>query len=566
MKKKTVSKKEKITVRLDSGRRMRVGKGTTLAEIAAMVGRTPGREVCAAVLDGQFVDLQEKVRKSGRLRFVELDSRDGNRMYQRSLTFLLVAAVRDIYPDLKVLVHHSLCKGVYCELTSDRYRNVEKIVLTKSDLEKIKKRMKEWVEADVPFVREEMEIEEAKRLFERQGHPEKAELLRYRADKVISIYHCGPYREHFCGYLLPRTGCLRHFDLKLYPPGFILRHPEVGDPDHIPPFVDNPKLFQVFLEYGHWCKIIGLDTVAALNRAVASREISEFTKIAEALHEKKIAYIADTIVQNPTGPQVVLIAGPSASGKTTFAKRLAIQLKVNGKSPLIISLDDYFFDRSKTPRDKSGEMDFESLEAIDADLFNGHLRRLLAGNSVTLPRYDFEKGKRSEGRTVRLKKGGIVLVEGIHAFNHGLTDAIPEGLKFKVYVSALTQLNLDSLNRVQTSDTRLIRRIVRDSRTRGYSAAETLERWPLVRRGEEKNIFPYQEDADAIFNSALIYEYSALKPYAEKALRRVGPRNETYSEARRLLYLLSYFLPIDTSEIPSSSILREFIGKSSFDY
>jgi uridine kinase len=245
---------------------------------------------------------------------------------------------------------------------------------------------------------------------------------------------------------------------------------------------------------------------------------------------------------------------------------LAVQLRVNGYRPLIISLDDYFFERSKTPRDEFGQLDFEAIEAIDADLFNTQLRQLLAGRTVPLPRYDFHSGKRSVGRSVRLEKGDIVIVEGIHAFNRKLTEAIPEGLKFKLYVSALTQLNLDNLNRLSTSDTRLIRRIVRDCHSRGYSAADTIARWPSVRRGEETNIFPYQEDADAIFNSALIYEYSALKPYAEKALLRVSRRSETYSEAQRLFYLLSYFLPIESSDIPSSSILREFIGQSSFDY
>lgn len=559
-----VGRGRKIKITLPDGRRRTIVAGTTVGEVAQALGLEPGRRVCAALVDNQFVDLQTPIEKPARIRFVDVDTRDGNRMYQRSLCFVLVAAVRDIYPDLKVQVHHSLCKGIYCELVAERYRSVERVVLTEADLEKIKQRMREWIEADVPFTRLEVTLEQARRIFRRHGRPEKADLLSYRTDSRISLYQCGPYKEHFCGYLLPRTSCVPVFDLMLYSPGFILRHPEVGDPEHLPEFVDNPKLFRVFLEYGQWCKILGLDTVAALNEIVATGGICEFVKIAEALHEKKIAQIADMIAQSPTGAQVVLISGPSASGKTTFANRLAIQLRVNGYKPLIISLDDYFLDRRDTPVDESGEKDFEALEAIDAELFNTQVRQLLAGRTVTLPRYDFHRGRRLKGRSVSLPRGGILLVEGIHAFNHRLTEAIPEGLKFKVYVSALTQLNLDWLNRVQTSDTRLIRRIVRDSRTRGYSASETLARWPLVRRGEEKNIFPYQEDADVIFNSALIYEYSALKPFADEALRKVGPRSETHSEARRLLYLLSYFLPVRAADIPSSSILREFIGQRGF--
>jgi len=562
---KKTSNRRPIRVRFEDGTQREFPRGTTVNEIAQALGKSSCRDACAALLDNRFTDLQAPVETSGHLRFVGLGSRDGSRMYQRSLSFLLLAAVRDIYPDFKVIVHHSLCDGLYCEITTNRYRSIERVVLTQADLEKIQRRMTEWVEADVAFAREEVSVEEARRLFRRQGHPEKADLLRFRSDSIISLYHCGPYKEHFCGYLLPRSGCIAQFDLKLYPPGFILRHPDLRDPDRLTEFTDNPKLFRVFLEYGQWCRILGLDTVAALNEVVVSKGIAEFVKIAEALHEKKIAQIADLIAQSPTSPQVVLIAGPSASGKTTSCRRLAVQLRVNGYRPLMISLDDYFLDRSKTPLDESGKRDYEAIEAIDVGLFNTQLRQLLGGRSVVLPRYDFHTGKRSKGPTVRLEKGNIVIVEGIHAFNRRLTEAIPEGLKFKLYVSALTQLNLDNLNRISTSDTRLIRRLVRDSRSRGYKASETLARWPSVRRGEEKNIFPYQEDADAIFNSALIYEYSALKPFAERALLRVTQQSESYGEARRLVYLLSYFLPIESSDIPSSSILREFIGQSSFD-
>ncbi|MCX8036399.1 MAG: nucleoside kinase [Candidatus Sumerlaeia bacterium] len=564
MKTVKAKRRSKVQIAVENKQECLVEKGTTVGRVAEMLGRAIGLDVCAAFLDNRIVDLHTRIDQTGRLNFIGLGSRDGNRMYQRSLCFVLLAAVRDVYPDLKLVIHHSLCKGLYCELRADRYRQVEHVTLTQADLDKIERRMREIIAADLPFVREEVSLDEARRIFQKMDHPEKAALLRYRKDTRISLYQCGRHREHFCGYLLPRTGLVQHFELKLYPPGFILRHPEPSRPDQVPPFEDNPKLFRVFLEYGQWCEILGLDTVSGLNEVVAAGGISEFIKIAEALHEKKIAQIADMIKESPTHPQVILVAGPSASGKTTSAKRLAIQLRVNGYRPLLISLDDYFFDRSKTPRDETGQLDFEVLEAIDVDLFNQQLRQLLSGKTVVLPRYSFHTGKRGRGRAVSIRPGDLIIVEGIHAFNRSLTNAIPEGLKFKVYISALTQLNLDSLNRVSTSDTRLIRRIVRDCHSRGYDAAETLARWPSVRRGEERGIFPYQEDADAIFNSALVYEYSALKPYAEKALRTVNRKSEVFSEASRLLYLLSYFLPIESRDIPPSSILREFIGGSIF--
>jgi uridine kinase len=540
--------------------------GTTVGEIAQAVGRHPCKEACAALLNNRFVDLQKPVEESGTLQFIELDSRDGNRMYERSLSFVLVAALRDVYPDLRVLVLHSLGHGLYCELTAEKYKAVpNRLNLTAEDLRKIEARMRELIAADLPFGREQYSLEEAREIFLRHGHTEKAELIRYHSDPLISLYKLGDYREHFCGYLLPRTGCMRAFELRLYEPGFLLRYPEIGNPDVVPEFLDNPKLFQVFVEYGQWTRILGLGTVVGLNQVVEQNNIADFVRIGEALHEKKIAQIADLIATSPRHPQLVLVAGPSASGKTTFSKRLAVQLRVNGFQPLIIGMDDYFIDREKTPRTLEGEWDFDALEALDVELFSEQMRQLLEGENVPLPHYDFYSGRRMKGQMVCLKKGGIVIVEGIHAFNRNLMRAIPEGLKFKAYVSALTQMSLDSLNRVHTSDTRLIRRLVRDTLSRGYSAVDTIQRWPFVRRGEERNIFPYQEDADVIFNSALLYEYSVLKPYAHQALEKVPVESPAYPEARRLLYLLSYFLPIEIHDIPSTSILREFIGVSGFD-
>ncbi len=560
-------RRSKVQIAVENKQECLVEKGTTVGRVAEMLGRASGLDVCAAFLDNRIVDLQTRLEQAGRLHFIGLGSRDGNRMYQRSLCFVLLAAARDVYPDLKLVIHHSLCKGLYCELRSDRYRQVERVTLTQADLDKIERRMRELIAADLPFVREEVSLDEARRIFQKYDHPEKAALLRYRKDTRISLYQCGRYREHFCGYLLPRTGLVQHFELKLYPPGFILRHPEPDRPDQVPPFVDNPKLFRVFLEYGQWCEILGLDTVAGLNEVVAAGGISEFIKIAEAFQEKKIAQLADRVCEKKDRLKWILIAGPSSSGKTTFTKRLAVQLQVNGIRLVTISLDDYFVNRDQTPRDENGQPDFEHIETIDLKLLNEQLDRLDRGEEVELPHFNFEEGAREwRGKKLQIAADELVLLEGIHALNPRLTYAVPEEHKFKIYISALTQLNLDYNNRISTTDNRLLRRMLRDHQFRGNSALVTLEMWPSVRRGEKRWIFPYQQEAHVAFNSALDYELAVLKPLVEPLLVEIKPSHRQYGEARRLMQFLSSFLAVPDRFVPPTSLLREFIGRSSFRY
>lgn len=547
-------------------RKLQLAFGSTLQDLLKQIDYKSKFPVIAGKVNNKIYDLDKPLQEEATVEFVDQSSRDGMLAYQRSLFFILVRAVRELYPDVKVCINHSLSRGFYCELHNVNLQPRELLILTEEDLLKIEKRMREIVEDDEPFVREEMSREDAMRYFEEQGMNDKVRLLQYRKDAKVSLYSCGPIRNHFYGILAPRTGLIRLFKLKLYPPGFILRLPTVEEPHHVPPFIRQEKMFQVFQEYERWGNILGIENVANLDDVITQGGILELILIAESLHEKRIAQIADQFTSHKTHPRVIMISGPTSSGKTTFSKRLTIQLRVNGWRPFLISLDDYFVDREQTPRDERGEFDFEAFGAIDAQLFINNLRSLLRGDEVVMPRFNFKMGRSAKGPKVCLNPDQIIIVEGIHALNTELTKPIPEGLKFKVYVSALTQLNIDEHNRVSTSDVRLIRRLVRDHCYRGYKADETLGRWDSVRRGEERNIFPYQENAHVIFNSALIYELGVLKTFAEPLLEEITRDIPSYSEARRLLKFLSYFLPIDHNQIPPTSILREFLGGSCFMY
>jgi len=547
----------------------RLPSGITAGEAIRQSGHEYQYPVVAAFLDNKVVELARPIRYGGKLNAIHLGTTDGMRLYRRSLSFVLVRAVKEIYPDLRVYINHSLCKGFYCELHAHEYKKLKRLTITARDVKKIKNKMKEIIDADEAFIRKEVPLEEGIRIFRRLGQEEKVKLLSYRprrkTDKV-SVYHCGSAKNHFYGFLVPRTGCLKAFDLKFYPPGFILRFPTEDDPEKTPPFVPQDKMFQVYQEYEKWAKILGLETVAMLNDLIGENGIAEFIKVAEGLHEKKIAYIADTIKDHPTSPRIILIGGPSCSGKTTFSKRLCTQLRVNGFRPVVIGMDDFFVDREHTPLDEFGKLDFEAFETIDHRYLCRVIRDLIKGKTVTMPKFDFHTGGRKKGYRLSLEEDQVIILEGIHALNHRLLSQIPDGLKFRIYVSALTTLNIDYHNRVSTSDSRLLRRIVRDSQFRNYSARETLYRWPSVRRGEEKNIFPYQENADVMFNSALVYEIGALKKAVVAQLRKVKKIDPEYAEACRLLKFISYFLEVDKEIIPRHSILREFIGGSSFNY
>ncbi len=422
--------------------------------------------------------------------------------------------------------------------------------------------MRRIVEENAPITKERVSLDEALALFQARGQDDKVRLFSRRRKGYLILYRLHDYRDYFHGYMVPSTGYLRYFALHLYPPGFILQYPRRHRPTELLPYTESPQLTAVFREYGKWLRLLGVEDVGSLNEAIEQGRLREIILVSEALHEDRIAQIAHEIANRRDRVRLVLIAGPSASGKTTFSKRLAVQLQAHGLRPFPLAMDDYFVDREKTPRDEEGNYDFEALEALDLPLLNRQLLDLMAGKEVTLPHFDFQTGTRRKGPTVRLTPDHIILAEGIHGLNPNLVPDIPPENIYRVYVSALTQLNLDRHNRIPTTDTRLIRRIVRDAMFRGYSAEETLARWESVRRGEKRHIFPYQEHADVMFNSALVYELAVLKPLAEPLLRQVEPSSLRRVEAKRLLAFLEWFTPCPSDLVPSNSILREFIGNS----
>jgi uridine kinase len=529
--------------------------GTTLLAISREYeGRHPSL-ILAARVNGELRELTHALTEDATLEFLDLGTDDGQRIYVRSLSFLLVRAAEDVLPGARVSIEHSLGNGLYVEVHGTR-------PLTEEDVVALERRMRELVEKDLPFKKLRLPLAEAQEIFRRQGQEEKAELLRYRKKDYLNVYELAGRYDYFYGYMAPSTGFLRLFALRFYLPGLILLYPNKYNPGILPPYRDQPKLAAIFRESERWGEILGVGDVASLNKLIAGGYGPELIRIAEALHEKKIAQIADQIAQNCERIRLVLIAGPSSSGKTTFAQRLYIQLRVNGLRPVTISLDDYFVDREHTPRDENGDLDFEALEALDLKLFNRQLVQLIQGEEVEVPVFDFKHGCRTwVGRRLRVEPGQPILIEGIHGLNEDLTASIPKDKKFKIYVSALTQLNIDRHNRIPTTDTRLLRRIVRDSKYRSAGAKDTILRWPSVRRGEERNIFPFQEEADAMFNSALVYELAVLKRYAEPLLAEVPEKSPAYGQAKILLKFLAYFLSLDEEEeIPRTSILREFIG------
>ena len=512
----------------------------------------------AAVVDNKLYELTAAVEPPAEVRFLDLTDKEGRRIYQRSLTFLLIAAVSELFPGAAVTVEHSLGKGLYCEIKKTP-------ALSAADVTAIERRMRQLVEMDLPIEKRKVPPSEAARIFRRQGFNDKVALLKYWPKDYLNLYSIGEVEDTLYGYHVPRTGLLNIFELKYYPPGLILGFPAEEDPSRVAPFVDQKKLFEIFREAERWGQILGFDTVGAMNRLIEEGQGAEVVRVAEALHEKKIAQIADLISARVPEIRVILIAGPSSSGKTTFTQRLRIQLLVNGLRPLPISTDDYFLDRENTPLDESNNPDFEHIEAVDLPLFNEHLLRLIEGEAVDLPVYNFHTGKREyRGRKMRLEENQPLIIEGIHGLNEILTRSIPRRSKFKIYISALTALNIDRHTRIHTTDTRLLRRIVRDAQFRGNSALETIRRWPSVRRGEERNIFRLQEEADIMFNSALVYELAVIKRQAEFLLKQIDSSHPEFIDAKRLLSFLSFFLPLDASLVPSNSLLREFIGQSCF--
>jgi len=500
-----------------------------------------------------------KFEENDKIEFLSISDRDGHRIYVRTLSLIYIKACKDIFTGIDVEIKHSLNKGLYTEL---EYKHL----VNKFQLENIKNRMQQIINEKRPINTMFLSLDEAERIFLNQGMKDKVELLKYWNRDNIRVYELDGYYDIFYGYLAPNTEFIDKFDLRLFYPGIILNYPTRESNFELPEYIEQKKLYKVFKEAEDWGEIMDVGYVGALNKKITDNTIDDMIRINEALHEKKIAYIADEIA-NDKNIKIVLIAGPSSSGKTTFAQRLSIQLRVNGKKTFALSLDDYFVDRHLTPRDEKGDYDFETIDALDLELFNDQLLSLMTCETVNIPVYNFKLGKREYTREpITLTKDHIIIIEGIHGLNDRLTKQIPQINKFKIYISALTQLNIDNHNRISTSDLRLLRRIVRDNTHRGNNALKTMELWDNVVKGTEKYIFPYQENADAIFNSALVYELCVLKKYAEPLIKEIGKDSRFYPERQRLPKFLSYFKPIeDESAIANTSILREFIGGSCFE-
>jgi len=510
----------------------------------------------AALVDGELRELTYPLQSDAHVVPVLLSDSDGVRIYRRSLAFLLVTAVRELFPRVQIFIDHTMpFGGFFCQVRGRE-------PFTHEELEQIEARMREIVAHDTPITQECVPLNEAIQTFRAHGQNEKVQLLGQRQKEYLSLYELCGTRDYFHGYMTPSAGYLRYFALHPWPPGFILRYPRRHRPTELLPVQDYPQLTEVFREYGEWLHLLGVESVSGLNQAIASKRIREIILVSEALHEQRIARTADMIARWRSDVRVTFVSGPSAAGKTTFSKRLSVHLLALGIQPFSLEMDNYFVEREKTPRDKNGEYDFESLEALDISLFNQHLLALVNGEKVQIPHFNFHTGHREKGEEVQLGPDHIIVVEGIHGLNPRLTASLPEESIFRIYLSALTQLNIDRHNRVPTTDTRLIRRIVRDATYRGYTAEETLKRWDSVRRGEKRYIFPYQEHADVMINSALVYELAVLRPLVEPLLLQVKPSSPWRVEVKRLLAFLKWFEPCNPDPIPNNSILREFIGGS----
>jgi len=555
--------RDTVNVLWGDGRRFEAPVGATLE---AFVRAAYGEEsvmIIAAIVNGKLRELSYKLTYDVSASPVRVDTEDGARIYRRGLTFLMIAAAAELFPGVEVRVDHSLSSGGYfCQV-----RGRENF--TAYELGELANRMREMVVENLPLTKEAVPLAAALEMFQLRGDADKVKLLAQRRKDYLVIYRLGLFADYFHGYMPPSTGYLRWFDLQPVEAGFILQFPQRSAPTTLEPPREHERLMKTFREYGQWLDRLGVGDVGALNDTISSGRVRELILVSEALHEQRIAQIASRIAggdaEGRGGVRLVLIAGPSSSGKTTFSKRLAVQMLANGLRPFALAMDDYFLDRQATPRDDKGEYDFESIRALNLERFNDDLAALMAGKEVALPHYNFRAGRSEPGVIVRLHEESVIVVEGIHGLNPALASHIPAERLMRIYVSALTQLNLDRHNRVNTTDTRLIRRIVRDAATRGYSATDTLKRWESVRRGEGLYIFPHQENSDVMFNSALVYELAVLRPLAEPLLLQVQPNTSEHLEAKRLLTLLGWFQPCPVDYVPDNSILREFASGSIFE-
>jgi uridine kinase len=549
-----VSPRSSVEIHLPDGRVLSGPRSAKVEEFLSTL-EFPAPLV-AAIVNGNLRELTFPIDMDSRVTPVTMSMPDGARIYRRSLTFLLEMAFADLYPEANLYVDHSVASGgYYCQVSG-------RLPLSDVELNALKKHMQDLVDANLPFVRKQVPLQEAVEYFRVRGYDDKVNLLKHRKKDYLTLYQLRERMGYHHGYMVPSTGYLRWFDLVNVEAGFTLRYPRRHNPKELLPMPEYPKLLGSFLQYGDWLAKLGIDNVGSLNDAIESGRSDQIVLVSEAFHENHLARIANQIGDQLDRSGIILIAGPSSAGKTTTSRRLTVQLLALGISPFPLELDNYFLDRDLTPFGEDGRPDFEAIEALDLPLLAEHLQLLIKGADVQLPRYNFKTGKREEGEVIRLKDGQPIILEGIHGMDPRLIPSSISEKAYRIYVSALTQLNLDRHNRVSTTDTRLIRRIVRDARERGYSAVQTIGNWESVRRGEKRHIFPYQENADVMFNSALAYELAALKPYAEPLLRQVQYGTPEYIEAKRLLAFLEWFLPLDISFVPQTSIVREFLGGS----
>lgn len=545
--------------------------GMTVGELSRKIDTGCRYPVVAALVDNMLKELSFRIYTPHTVKFLDCTSTDGRRTYSRSLSFVLQKAAVDVFPECSLFLDYTLPNGLYGELrrmTDDGTYVTEPAGADRTGV--LRRRMVELIKADLPFEKKKIPNDEAVALFRKNGRSEKASLVAAMEKFFVSVYWLDGYPDTFYGPLLESTGGIDVFDLIPYGDGFCLQSPSAADPSVISPYKYQDKLSAVFKENSRWCSILGAHGIGSVNEAVRRGEARDLIAVAEALHERKYARIADMIYERRDKVKLVLIAGPSSSGKTTTSKRIAMQCRVLGLRPLVLAMDDYFLDRDKTPKDADGEYDFESIYALDLPFLGNQLNDLFDGKEVELPKYDFVRGCRVfDGRKMRMREGDILIMEGIHALNPELTKHIDGEKVFRVFASALTSLSVDENNYISTADNRLLRRIVRDNFSRGITPEDTILRWKSVRSGEEKNIFPFQENADMMFNSALLFELPLLRYYVEPLLERIQPLSEAYAESVRLLKFLSYITPLTPDEIesiPPTSVMREFIGGSSFEY
>ncbi len=544
---------------VNNGVKKKYPAGVTIQEVMDDQFPRQERPFLSALVNNRSRSLSYPLYFSKRINFQDITTESGHRTYRSSLAFVLYKALKDLYPDAKLRIEHAISKGYYCHINTKNEANKDLAPL-------IKQRMQEIIAADLPFLYHSEESSEVLKMFDREHLHDKVALLKNKGDIYTSYYSLDGTAGKFYSSMVPSSGYLQIFDLQAYHDGLLLTAPTRQHPDKLPPLENQPQLLKVFTEFASWNRTLNISNIADINAKCESEEVYQLIMLAEALQERKVVKITEMIKQRDD-VKIILIAGPSSSGKTTFGKRLALQLKLAQIKPLNLSLDDYYVDRERSPIDENGEYDFEHIEALDLPLLNEQLRSLLSGEEVVLPRYSFKYGRSlAENAPTKLHDDQVLLIEGIHALNPQLTTLIPENVKFKIYVSALTTISLDNHNYIPTGDNRLIRRIIRDYNYRGTTAEDNIKRWESVRKGEERWIYPYQEEADVMFNSSLLFELPVLKPYIEPILKEVKHNSDAYVEARRLLKFLSYCKAIKTRKIPPTSLLREFLGGSSFTY